>query len=70
MIPYQHCTVSGKNIAAPAWFYVYSVMLMQQSPASLLCLQHRIGRRNWLEGKRSTGAAMGVQTTMHHARYV
>src|SRR5450830_1386825 len=31
MIPYQHCTVSGKIIAGPAWFYVYSVMLMQQS---------------------------------------
>src|SRR5471032_838440 len=31
MIPYQHCTVSGKIIAGQAWFYVYSVMLMQQS---------------------------------------
>lgn len=78
IIPYQHCTVLNKIIAGLVCFYVDSVMLMQQShPVSFMVTTSNgaagAGRDAPSvdgQGRRRTGATMGVRITMHHARYV
>ena len=78
MIPYQHCTVLHKIIAGLVCFYVVNVMLMQQSrPVSfIVTTSNGAAGAGWNapsmdgQGRRRTGATMGVRITMHHARYV
>ncbi|OFJ48316.1 hypothetical protein BA896_004385 [Janthinobacterium lividum] len=70
--------IMHKMIAGFVYFPAISVMLTQQSrPVSfIVTTSNGAAGAGWntpsadAQGRRRTGATMGVRFTMHHARYV